>query len=57
MIFFGKINLILNRVSTWLKKIAQTKRKRLTTWRAIAQQVAYLDSFEDLGYFIPVGSC
>jgi hypothetical protein len=39
-----------------LKRLLKQKRKRLTTWRAIAQQVAYLDSFADLGYFVPVGS-
>jgi hypothetical protein len=39
-----------------LKRLLKQQRKRLTTWRAIAQQVAYLDSFADLGDFIPAGS-
>lgn len=51
-----QFNDLLMRMVSCLKKLLKQKRKRLTTWRAIAQQVAYLDSFADLGYFVPVGS-
>jgi len=51
-----QFNDLLSRMLSCLKRLLKQKRKRLTTWRAIAQQVAYLDSFADLGYFVPVGS-
>ena len=47
---------LLIRMVSCLKRLLKQKRKRLTTWRAITQQVAYLDSFADLGYFVPDGS-
>lgn len=51
-----QFNVLLIRMLSCLKRLLKQKRQRLTTWRAIAQQVAYLDSFADLGYFVPVGS-
>ena len=51
-----QFNDLLKRMVSCLKRLLKQKRKRLTTWRAIAQQVAYLDSFADLGYFVPVDS-
>jgi len=35
-----------------LKRLLKQKRKRLTTWQLIAQQVPCLDSFADLGHFV-----
>jgi hypothetical protein len=51
-----QFNDLLMRMVSCLKRLLKQKRKRLTTWRAIALQVAYLDSFADFGGFIPVGS-
>ena len=48
-----QFNDLLVRMVSCLKRLLKQKRKRLTTWRAIAQQVPYLDSFADLGYFVP----
>jgi hypothetical protein len=41
---------LLRRMVSRLKGLLKQKRKRLTTWHTIAQQVAYLDSFADLGH-------
>src|SRR5664280_2733024 len=40
---------LLRRMVSRLKRLLKQKRKRLTTWELITQQVAYLDSFGDLG--------
>ena len=39
---------LLKRMLSCLKRLLKQKRKRLTTWSAIALQVGYLDSFTDL---------
>ena len=51
---------LLKRMLSGLKRLLKQKRKRLTTWHTIAQQVAYLDSFTDVGHLVreelaPVG--
>jgi hypothetical protein len=43
---------LLRRMVSCLKRLLKQKRKRLTTWHTIAQQVAYLDSFADLGHLV-----
>ena len=43
---------LLRRMVSRLKRLLKQKRKRLTTWQLIAQQVAYLDSFADSGHFV-----
>jgi len=43
---------LLRRMMFRLKKMLKQKRKRLTTWHTIAQQVPYLDSFADLDRFV-----
>jgi Transposase DDE domain len=43
---------LLRRMVSRLNKLFKQKRKRLTTWQLIAQQVVYLDSFADLGHFV-----
>jgi hypothetical protein len=39
---------LLRRMASRLKRLLKQKRKRLTTWQLIAEQVAYLDCFTDL---------
>jgi hypothetical protein len=43
---------LLRRMGFHLKRLLKQKRKRLTTWQLIAQQVPYLDSFTDVGHFV-----
>ena len=43
---------LLRRMVSCLKRLLKQKRKRLTTWQLIARQVAYLDSFADLGHVV-----
>jgi hypothetical protein len=43
---------LLKHMVSRLKRLLKQKRKRLTTWQLIAQQVAYLDSFADLGHCV-----
>ena len=43
---------LLRRMMFRLKRLLKQKRKRLTTWHTIAQQVPYLDSFADLDRFV-----
>lgn len=43
---------LLRRMLSCLKRLLKQKRKRLTTWQLIAQQVAYLDSFADLSQLV-----
>ncbi len=38
-------------VSRW-KRLLKQNRKCLTTWQLITEQVAFLDSFADLGYLV-----
>ena len=45
----GQFGSLLRRMVSSLKRLLKQKRKRLTTWELIAQQVAYLESFGDLG--------
>ncbi len=47
----GRLTSLFGRMVSNLKRMLKQKRKRLTTWELIAQQVAYLDSFTDLGCF------
>jgi hypothetical protein len=47
-----QLEALLRRMVSRLQRLLKQKRKRLTTWQLIAQQVAYLDSFEDLGHFV-----
>jgi hypothetical protein len=46
--FGGLLRFMVSR----LKRLLKQKRKRLTTWQLIAQQVPYLNSFADLGHFV-----
>lgn len=41
---------LFRRMVSGVKRLLKQKRKRLTTWQTIAQQVAYLDSFADLSH-------
>jgi hypothetical protein len=43
---------LLRRMLSSLKRLLKQKRKRLTTWQLIGQQVAYLDSFADTGHVV-----
>ena len=43
---------LLRRMLSSLKRLLKQKRKRLTTWQLIGQQVAYLDSFADMGHVV-----
>jgi hypothetical protein len=43
---------LLKRMLSGLKRLLKQKRKRLTTWHTIAQQVPYLDSFTDMGHLV-----
>ncbi len=43
---------LLRRMLSSLKRLLKQKRKRLTTWQLIGQQVAYLDSFVDMGHVV-----
>lgn len=43
---------LLRRMLLRLKRLFKQKRKRLTTWQTIVQQVSYLDSFKDLAYLV-----
>ena len=43
---------LLRHLLSRLKRLLKQKRKRLTTWQLILQQVPYLDSFADLGHFV-----
>ena len=43
---------LLRRMLSRMKRLLKQKRKRLTTWQLIAQQVPYLDSFADVGHFV-----
>jgi hypothetical protein len=43
---------LLRRMVSCLKRLLKQKRKRLTTWNTIAQQVEYLDSFADSGHLV-----
>ncbi len=43
---------LLNCMVSNLKRLLKQKRKRLTTWDTIAQQVGYLDSFADLSHLV-----
>jgi hypothetical protein len=44
----GQFGSLLSRMVSSLKRLLKQKRKRLTTWELIAQQVPYLESFADL---------
>jgi hypothetical protein len=41
---------LLRRMLLRIKRLFKQKRKRLTTWQTIVQQVPYLDSFKDLAH-------
>jgi hypothetical protein len=43
---------LLRRMLSSLKRLLKQKRKRLTTWQLIGQQIAYLDSFVDMGHVV-----
>ena len=43
---------LLRRLFSGLKRLLKQKRKRLTTWQLILQNVPYLDSFADLGRLV-----
>ena len=43
---------LIKRMLSSLKRLLKQKRKRLTTWQLIGQQVAYLDSFADIGHVV-----
>jgi len=43
---------LLRRMLSCMRRLLKQKRKRLTTWQLIGQQVAYLDSFVDMGQVV-----
>jgi len=48
----GEFGSLFNCMVSRLKRLLKQKRKRLTTWEAIRQQVGYLDSFMDVGHLV-----